>query len=122
MSRLESADKIEAIVGAPRHQTEHLGRAVSAEQRVYVLHSHECVASGIDLRNCKYSRALDLGINPYFWQGFEDQAVTLEIDAQYGRLLPLITPDTPPHRVQPSEAFQRHFAALQEFGYPDGSR
>lgn len=91
MSRLESTDELEAIVGANRHATDHLGRAVSAEQRVYVLHSEECRARGIDLRTCEYSIALDHGIDLSIWQDFQDRPVTLAIDAEEGDLLPLIT-------------------------------
>lgn len=89
MSRLEAADKIEAIVGAKRHPTDHLGRAVSAEQRVYVLHSEECAASGIDLRECQYSEALDLGIDLGIWGDHEDQPVRLLIDPEHYDLLPM---------------------------------
>lgn len=83
MSRLEAADKIEGIVGAKRHPTDHLGRAVSAEQRVYVLHSAECLASGIDLRECEYSLALDRGIEhaiPWSgWRRVQDRPVRVQV-------------------------------------------
>lgn len=59
MTELVDPFEIERIVGARRHRTAHLGRAVSAEERVYVLHSQECLDSGIDLRECPYSLALD---------------------------------------------------------------
>ena len=59
MSKLVPASKIEGIVGARRHPTNHQGRAVSAEQTVYVLHSKECLDSGIDLRRCPFSVAMD---------------------------------------------------------------
>lgn len=95
MTRLESADKIEGIVGAKRDATQHLGRAVSAEQRVYILHSEECRARGIDLRKCEYSIALDYGIDLDIWEDFQDRVVTLAIDADEGDLLPLITSETP---------------------------
>lgn len=55
MTNIVSADRIEQIVGARRHPTHHLGRAVSAEDRVYILHSHACKESGLDLRTCSYS-------------------------------------------------------------------
>lgn len=63
MSQLVDPTEIEAIVGAPRHPTLHLGKAVTSEQTLYVLHSQECLDSGIDLRECEYSIALDLGID-----------------------------------------------------------
>jgi hypothetical protein len=89
MTRLEPSSTIEATVGARRSDTEHLGRAVSDEQRVYVLHSAACVASGIDLRDCEYSQALDRGINPTDWLGQADTPVTLTIDPRYGTLVPV---------------------------------
>lgn len=77
MSNLVPADQIEELVGARRHALAHLGRAVSVEQTVYILHSHACKDSGIDLRSCDYSRALDRGIDAGDWRGHEDQVVTL---------------------------------------------
>lgn len=77
MSNLVPADQIEAIVGAARHPSEHIGRAVSVEQQVYILHSRECKESGIDLRDCPYSVALDLGIDSEEWP--VDQPVRLRV-------------------------------------------
>ncbi len=62
MSGLVNPDQIEQLVGIRRHQTEHFGRADSTEQTVYILHSQECKDSGIDLRECPFSIALDQGI------------------------------------------------------------
>jgi hypothetical protein len=84
MSRLEPSDRIEGIVGAARDPEQHIVRAVSAEQRVYILHSHACVDSGRDLRLCPYSLALDAGINVNEWA--EDEAYVVAID--HGRLVP----------------------------------
>lgn len=84
MSDLVPADRITEIVGAVRHATAHIGRAVSAEQVVYILHSHRCLKSGIDLRQCKYSMALDQGIDADEWA--EDVPVRLAVVA--GRLVP----------------------------------
>lgn len=84
MSRLEPADRIEGIVGASRHPDHHIARAVSAEQRVYILHAKGCLQSGRDLRLCPYSLALDAGIDPDSWP--EDEAVVVAID--HGRLVP----------------------------------
>lgn len=86
MSRLESAETIEATVGALRHPTEHVARAVTAEERVYVMHSAECLASGIDLRECKYSIALDRGILLRAWRLFPDRPVRVFLEG--GRLVP----------------------------------
>lgn len=80
MSAIVDPERIEGLVGAKRHPTRHLGRAVSAEQTVYVLHSALCKAKGDDLRDCSYSRALDLGIVPSRWEGREDRAVVLGLD------------------------------------------
>lgn len=65
MTDLVPADQIEAIIGASRHQSAHLGRRVSTEGVAYILHSHECRDSGIDLRECEYSLAL--GGYPTWW-------------------------------------------------------
>lgn len=90
LSELVPGEYIEQIVGQKRHKTVHYARAVSAEQAVYVLHSHHCLASGIDLRACEYSVALDRGIELDRWRGFEDEAVALYIEG--GRLRPLGAP------------------------------
>lgn len=88
MSRLESADTIEAKVGAQRHETAHLARAVSVTKRVYVLHSKECVARGIDLRECEFSYALDLGVDLGVWAEFQDRPVFVTISDEYCDLEP----------------------------------
>jgi hypothetical protein len=79
MSNLVPAEEIEQIVGVPRHSQAHYGRAVSAEQTVYILHSKLCLASGLDLRECRFSVALDRGIEQRRWTGHEDVAVVLDI-------------------------------------------
>lgn len=84
MSELVPARRIEKIVGAPRHATDHFGRAVSAEQTVYILHSHACIDTGIDLRKCQFSRALDRGIDVEAWT--EDVPLRLAVVAD--RLVP----------------------------------
>lgn len=89
MTRLEPSDHIESIVGAKRDATLHIGRAVSAEQRVYIMHSKKCSDSGIDLRDCSFSVALDGGIDAQEWDGMEDKAVVLHIAEDTGRLVPL---------------------------------
>lgn len=87
MSDLVSPDAIEEIVGAKRLSSVHLGRAVSAEQKVYVLHSQRCRDSGADLRACDFSLALDRGIEPSSWAGMEDVPVALGI--WHRRLVPI---------------------------------
>lgn len=87
MSELVPAEDIERIVGIERHRQVHYGRAVSDEQTVYILHSRQCLDSGIDLRDCRFSKALDLGIEMGSWDGFEDVAVALGVWRD--RLIPL---------------------------------
>ncbi len=87
MSALVDPSEIERIVGIPRPRGRtHFGRAVSAEQTVYILHSQKCLDSGIDLRECPFSLALDPGIEPRRWEGKEDRPVLLGI--WEGRLVP----------------------------------
>ncbi len=89
MTDLVDPTKIEQIVGAQRHPTEHLAKAITDTQIVYILHSQECLGSGIDLRECPYSKSLDEhGLEPLNWAACEDRTVTLEIVG--GVLLPLI--------------------------------
>ncbi len=88
MSDLVPATEIEQIVGADRHATMHIGRADSSDEMVYILHSHECKDSGIDLRDCNLSLALDNGIDRSQWDGYEDRPVALGII--HDRLVPLV--------------------------------
>lgn len=88
MSQVESAARTLAVVGVPRHAEWHMAKAVSAEQRVYILHSEACIASGIDLRECEFSMALDLGIDADQWSGWEDVAVPVTIDVDAEDLIP----------------------------------
>lgn len=77
MSDLVPAEDIEGIVGVPRHPLLHIARAVSVEQRVYVLHSKRCLDETPDLRTCPFSRALDNGIHVDQWE--EDKPLAVEI-------------------------------------------
>lgn len=79
---------IETVVGYMRHNTMHVGRAVSRERRVYILHSKECLETQPDLRKCEMSIALDAGIRLEDWKGYEDKPVALGII--HDRLVPLI--------------------------------
>lgn len=85
-TNLVPSSDIERIVGASRHDIDHIARAVSAEQTVYILHSRECLQSGHDLRECPYSLALEQGINPADW--VEDTPVVIGI--AHDRLIPLL--------------------------------
>jgi hypothetical protein len=88
MSNLVPPEDIERIVGMPRHSTMHIGRAISSEETVYVLHSQQCKDSGIDLRECPLSVALDRGIELSSWTNYEDRPVALGII--HDRLVPLV--------------------------------
>lgn len=79
MTDLVPTEDIERIVGIDRHPTGHFGRAVSADETVYILHSRECLDSGIDLRDCRFSIALDEGIWEQDWADHEDIPVCLMI-------------------------------------------
>lgn len=87
MSELVPAADIERIVGIARHRTVHMGRAVSAEETVYILHSKTCLDSGVDLRECRFSVALDEGIRPVSWEGYQDIPVALGVWG--GQLIPI---------------------------------
>jgi hypothetical protein len=89
MSDIVPAADIERIVGASRHHAAHYGRAVSTEQTVYILHSKDCLDSGIDLRECLFSVALDNGISMDRWAEFEDTPVELWVSTADGRLVPM---------------------------------
>ena len=88
MSALVDPGAIENIVGHARHGMQHLARADSEDEIVYILHSQKCKDSGDDLRDCPYSLALDLGIDPADWRGFEDRPVVVAIIR--GRLFPVV--------------------------------
>lgn len=83
---------IERIVGAPRSTYEHMGAIRGGT--VYIMHSKRCVRQTPDLRECDFSRALDLGLRPQDWDGQEEQPVVLRFgdrinDAGDQRLVPL---------------------------------
>lgn len=94
MTNIVPSSEIEGIVGASRHPTDHIARAVSAEHAlrvdgselllvVYILHSQACLESCGNLRNCSFSLALDRGIAG-IWP--EDQPIVVDIVG--GRLVP----------------------------------
>jgi hypothetical protein len=88
MSERVDSTKIEAIVGVERHSVNHIARADSDEEMVYILHSQRCLdqeAAGLlDLRDCSYSLALDEGIDPGDWV-FD---TPVRVMVSYGRLVP----------------------------------
>lgn len=87
MTNLVPASEIEQIVGHRRHATDHLGRAITDQQTVYILHSVLCRDSGIDLRECGYSKALDNGIALNRWENFLDRP-GVKLAVEHGRLVP----------------------------------
>lgn len=88
MSNLVDPSAIECIVGASRHATRHVGRAVESEQTVYILHSQACKDSGADLRECEFSIALDHGINPPQWVTARTTEKPVMLEVIGGRLVP----------------------------------
>lgn len=87
MSKIVDGHQIEALVGIARHQTRHYGRADSTRQEVYILHSAECLQTEADLRECPFSRALDLGVDLAQW--IQDEPVVLTVGD--GHLAPRTT-------------------------------
>lgn len=88
MTDLVPPDEIENIVGVSRHGLAHYARAVSSEQTVYILHSKLCRDSGLDLRCCRYSQALDLGIDLVKWADYQDVPVVVGLGPD-DRLTPI---------------------------------
>ena len=89
MTDLVDPNKIEAIVGAKRHPTRHIARAISAEQKVFILHPDNCAAR-VTLRpltECMYSRALDRGIDLTRWAEHQDRPVFIATNAE-AKLIP----------------------------------
>lgn len=89
MTQLVDPKKIESLVGATRHGTLHLGRWNTENDRIYILHSHKCVRSGIDLRECPYSQCMTAGAFSHTWSQHPNSTVVLSI--QRNELTPLAT-------------------------------
>lgn len=87
MSTLVDTDVIEQIVGRPRHQSIHYGKAVTGEKTIHVLHSQACLDYSKDLRQCRYSQALDNGIDQTAWARWQNKPVILCVIN--GKLLPI---------------------------------
>lgn len=79
MSDLVDSNEIEAIVGHARAEHTHWGRMSTTDQKFYILHSRRCLESGVDLRLCEYSLALDTAFDPIEFEGLEDTPVPLEL-------------------------------------------
>ena len=92
MSDLVDHTQIERIVGARRHPTEHIARGVSTEGVAYVLHSEECRTRHADLRDCRFSKALDRG---EIWMPCDE---TVVVQVALGRLT-AVAPCPEPYRI-----------------------
>ena len=88
MTDLVDPQNIETIVGARRHPYRHIALADTATETVYILHASGCFhrGDGNDLRNCRYSLALDAGIDRDQWVGHEDAPTYVGL--HLGRLVP----------------------------------
>ena len=75
---------IQEIVGVERDPEQHIGRAISEHDMVYILHSRKCMETQHDMRDCEFSLELDEGIDLEIWKDFQDQPVYLEIDPDNG--------------------------------------
>ena len=90
MSDLVDPSSIEEIVGVKRHIRRHYARAVSSTQTFYILHSQRCLDNRIDLRECRFSLALDRGgVDLGVWDDLQDRPFVLGLDQQE-RLVPLV--------------------------------
>lgn len=85
MTELVPADEIEDLVGHKRHARAHYVRLDFGEETAYILHSKLCIDSGIDLRQCEFSLALDRGVDPSEW-GFEAEIAKV----REGKLCPMV--------------------------------
>lgn len=88
MSKKVDPSAIEKIVGAPRNRKAHFGKLMSDEDRMYIMHSHECVRDNEDLRQCKFSLAMDRNMPEAIWNKYADKTVLLGV--MEGALVPLI--------------------------------
>lgn len=94
MSNHVEPDKIEAYVGMPRHA--HLHWAKLDRDVLFILHSERCLKAHKDLRDCPYSKALDLTVlsDGYWgiWEACMGEPKVPMIDPE-GYLVPF--PDIP---------------------------
>lgn len=98
MSNLVPEDEIEVIVGHARDEFEHWGRMVPDGETeggtFYILHSRRCKESGIDLRLCEFSLALDQGFDPADFADHGHNPVRLQL--WHGMLQPAVNEDDSP--------------------------
>lgn len=78
---------IEGLVRRSRHPVNHYGTIDREEQNFFILHSWECLNSGIDLTECQFSGAFDAIVDDglFFPEDWPDGPVRLLIDS-YGYL------------------------------------
>lgn len=95
--QLENPADIENLVAAKRHPTKHLGRLDSDTETIYILHSNECVNTFPDLRDCRYSRALERSSSPR-WEDARDRPVVLAIVTHGDDISGLVPAGDPPKR------------------------
>lgn len=63
MSSLVNASIVERIVGRERHPILHWARLNPDDQTVTILHSQACIETSTDLRECRFSLAMDRGVD-----------------------------------------------------------
>lgn len=95
--QLENPAEIENIVGAKRHPTKHLGRLDSDTGTIYILHSAQCVKTFPDLRDCRYSHALERSLWPWR-EDARDRPVVLAIVTHGDDDAGLVPAGNPPKR------------------------
>lgn len=99
MTDLVDPRDIERIVGRKRHPRYHFARFDSEKQTFYILHSAECVEKTEDLRDCRYSMSLDLGVRTEDWIDSSDRRVLEDepvlVNIRQSRLVadPYVVPD-----------------------------
>lgn len=86
MTEIVPEEDIERLVGV-RRQSVHFARAVTADQKVYILHSIGCKAHTPDLRMCAFSIALDYGLDEKYWKDLYDAPVWVTV--LNGKLVPV---------------------------------
>lgn len=82
-------EDIERIVGVARSSWAHYGKADSREEKIYILHSGQCLNRYEDLRDCPFSLALDAGVDIEEWR----LNVPLLLGVYNNRLSPLFMRD-----------------------------
>ena len=81
---LVDPNKIESIVGVERLDAWHIARWVTADDKIYILHSRQCKDSDIDLRECEYATAAP----SQDFDLFPDTPVVVVIDYYERKLTP----------------------------------